>query len=235
MCESNTTKQKYLLKAHPSPYLFDNMEDLGSGQAYDVRTQCTVDVPKVDVIQIGYPCKSISSQNSNPASFRDRSSVTGSGYHSLVQYVDYARPSIIVLENVRSLASRRRQFRDECPLDIQNKAMYKDYAPLDIVHKFLCRPLPIDMFLLDPHPPNAACKARGQQKRKQRDESTLKWRDTFKEYAGKLGIADVENNKEKIRRMNLEITERELAILSVAVTEMQRAGWTPFVATFFIQ
>lgn len=47
--------------------------------------------------------------------------------------------------------------------------------------------------------------------------------------------ADVENNKEKIRRMNLEITERELAILSVAVTEMQRAGWTPFVATFFIQ
>ena len=47
MCESNTTKQKYLLKAHPSPYLFDNMEDLGSGQAYDVRTQCTVDVPKV--------------------------------------------------------------------------------------------------------------------------------------------------------------------------------------------
>lgn len=77
----------------------------------------------MDVIQIGYPCKSISSQNSNPASFRDRSSVTGSGYHSLVQYVDYARPSIIVLENVRSLASRRRQFRDECPLDIQNKAM----------------------------------------------------------------------------------------------------------------
>lgn len=59
---------------------------------------------------------------------------------------------------------------------------------MDIVHKFLCRPLPIDMFLLDPHPPNAACKARGQQKRKQRDESTLKWRDTFKEYAGKLGI-----------------------------------------------
>ena len=45
----------------------------------------------------------------------------------------------------------------------------------------------------------------------------------------------MENNKEKIRRMNLEITERELAILSVAVTEMQRAGWTPFVATFFIQ
>ena len=71
---------------------------------------------------IGYPCKSISSQNNSPASFLDGKSLTGLGYRSLLSFVDYSRPEIVIGENVRSLASRRRQFKDEVPIDIQNRA-----------------------------------------------------------------------------------------------------------------
>lgn len=76
----------------------------------------------MQLVLIGYPCKSISSQNNSPASFLDGKSLTGLGYRSLLSFVDYSRPEIVIGENVRSLASRRRQFKDEVPIDIQNRA-----------------------------------------------------------------------------------------------------------------
>lgn len=48
--------------------------------------------------------------------------------------------------------------------------------------------------------------------------------------------ADVEENRGILRAMpGLTITERELAILAVAVTEMQRDGHRPFTDKFPIQ
>lgn len=45
----------------------------------------------------------------------------------------------------------------------------------------------------------------------------------------------MEGNREKLVAMSLPITDRELAILSVAITEMQRAGHLPFEDQFFVQ
>ena len=69
-----------------------------------------------------YPCKSISSQNNDSKSFKDKTSVTGLGYDSLMKYVDSALPQVVVAENVGALTHRRAQHQNEVPIEIQEKA-----------------------------------------------------------------------------------------------------------------
>ncbi len=71
---------------------------------------------------IGYPCKSLSPQNNAPASFLDTDGITGLGFDSMMKYVDYSEPEIVVAENVATLTHKRKKFNDECPIDIQNDA-----------------------------------------------------------------------------------------------------------------
>lgn len=47
--------------------------------------------------------------------------------------------------------------------------------------------------------------------------------------------ADVMANMDKLKVKDLPLTDRELAILSVAVTELQAAGYFPFEEMFMIQ
>jgi len=57
---------------------------------------------QADAVVIGYSCKSLSKQNNYAQSFTDRTSKSGSGYCGLMDYVDYAQPSLVVAENVSS-------------------------------------------------------------------------------------------------------------------------------------
>ena len=56
---------------------------------------------QADILFIGYPCTSLSSQNQNPQSIVDETSASGMGYKALQSYVDYARPSVVFAENVQ--------------------------------------------------------------------------------------------------------------------------------------
>ena len=79
---------------------------------------------EVDGIVAGYPCQSISAQNTKPQSFRDKRSATGSGFHAFSKYVE-KNPSVqwALLENVRQMMHTRRQFQNERPMEIQTKLM----------------------------------------------------------------------------------------------------------------
>lgn len=75
---------------------------------------------------IGFPCKSISSQNGSPKSFTDAESTTGGGFRALLDYCDYDENlEWVITENVRNMTHRRKQFNDECPIDLQNRALEK--------------------------------------------------------------------------------------------------------------
>ena len=77
---------------------------------------------QVDILLIGYPCKSISAQNNNAKSFLDESSSSGGGFASLMKFVDVSQPRLVVAENVKNMESKRAKFGGEVPIEIQNKA-----------------------------------------------------------------------------------------------------------------
>lgn len=77
---------------------------------------------QVDIVIDGFPCKSLSKQNCHAQSFLDTKSKTGEGYQSLLAYVDYAQPKVIVCENVAVMLHNRQGFGGEKPIDIQQEA-----------------------------------------------------------------------------------------------------------------
>ena len=88
-------------------------------------------------LTIGYPCTSLSPQNSDPKAFTDTDSPSGSGFQALLDYVDY-NPELewVVTENVKRLCQKRKKFGGEVPIDIQNKAMQKrGFFP---AHSLIC-------------------------------------------------------------------------------------------------
>lgn len=77
-------------------------------------------------LTIGYPCKSISSQNGSPKSFLDESSTTGGGFRALLAYCDYDEDlEWVITENVRNLTHSRKQFGGECPIHLQDSELEK--------------------------------------------------------------------------------------------------------------
>ena len=92
---------------------------------------------EVTGLTIGYPCKSLSPQNSDPKAFTDADSTSGGGFKALLDYVDY-NPHLewVVTENVKRLCQKRAQFGGEVPIDIQNKAMQeRGFFP---AHSLIC-------------------------------------------------------------------------------------------------
>ena len=88
------------------------------------------------LLTIGFPCTSISSQNSEVKSFLDESSPTGMGFRALCNYIDYCGSDleIILTENVRNLTHSRKLFDGECPILLQNRAMdSRGFAPAHIL------------------------------------------------------------------------------------------------------
>eukprot|EP00435_Cladocopium_sp_Y103_P045483 s1803_g13.t1 len=88
--------------------------------------QCPKFLPCVPIRNEVYPCRTISPQNPNQKSFKDRSSSTGCGYHSTKKYIERS-PELVfaLLENVQAMFFNRKQFGDECPMQIQTEAMRK--------------------------------------------------------------------------------------------------------------
>lgn len=79
---------------------------------------------QVTGMTIGFPCTLVSSQNMDPKAFTDTSSVTGGGFKALLDYVDYNdKLEWVITENVHTLTQCRQKFGNECPINIQNRAM----------------------------------------------------------------------------------------------------------------
>ena len=75
---------------------------------------------------MGFPCTSVSSQNTSPKSFSDPSSATGGGFQSLLSYCDYNDElEWVITENVRNLLHKRSQFGNEVPINIMDSEMSK--------------------------------------------------------------------------------------------------------------
>ena len=83
-------------------------------------------VAKVQGLIAGYPCKSLSGQNPEPKSFRDKTSTTGGGFDATSNYVSKS-PELewALLENVQQMFHTRKKFGNEKPMDIQNDRMSK--------------------------------------------------------------------------------------------------------------
>lgn len=77
---------------------------------------------QVDILLLGYPCKSISAQNNSSQAFNDKSSVTGGGFAALMRTVDKQQPEIVIAENVARLTHKRKKDGGKAPADIQQKA-----------------------------------------------------------------------------------------------------------------
>ncbi|CAK9027608.1 Uncharacterized protein SCF082_LOCUS17998 [Durusdinium trenchii] len=126
MCEIDTWKSDWISKAFGAKIIFEDMRCLGSGYGKDAVTQQYLQVPKVAGLTIGYPCKSISSQNGSPKSFLDESSTTGGGFRALLAYCDYDEDlEWVITENVRNLTHSRKQFGGECPIHLQDSELEK--------------------------------------------------------------------------------------------------------------
>ena len=76
------------------------------------------------MLAIGFPCKSISSQNNAPQSFRDADSTTGGGFSAMLSYIDHcgATLQVVMTENVRTMMSHSKQ-HNEIPIAIQDGEM----------------------------------------------------------------------------------------------------------------
>ena len=78
---------------------------------------------QVNIVLVGWPCKSISPQKNSAASFKDETSKTGAGFKATMDYVAYAQPSVVITENVATMVHKRKAHGSEVPIDIQNQAM----------------------------------------------------------------------------------------------------------------
>jgi site-specific DNA-cytosine methylase len=117
-CEISDKKQSLLLTSDNVELIFDNAVSLGSGVAFDVRSGLRQEVPKVDLLVAGFSCKSISHLNTSPSGLLDTSSTTGLTLRAVCKYIDYAHPSVVVLENVGCLLHKRAVDRGKRPVDL---------------------------------------------------------------------------------------------------------------------
>ena len=126
MCEQTPWKLEMLKKAFPGVPIFDNMLDLHRKLARNVVSGQYENVRSVQGAICGYPCKSVSAQNSDPKSIRDASSTSGAGFRSLMKFVD-SQPDLqwVVFENVARFTHSRGQFDGEQPSQVQARELKK--------------------------------------------------------------------------------------------------------------
>ncbi|CAK9085947.1 Uncharacterized protein SCF082_LOCUS40690 [Durusdinium trenchii] len=125
-CEIEKWKAQFISEAFQPKYVFEDMRSLGSGRAKDINRGTYHSVPKVKGMTMGFPCTSVSSQNTSPKSFSDPSSATGGGFQSLLSYCDYNDElEWVITENVRNLLHKRSQFGNEVPINIMDSEMSK--------------------------------------------------------------------------------------------------------------
>lgn len=126
MCEQTPWKLEMLKKAFPGVPIFENMLDLHRKLARNVVSGQYENVRSVQGAICGYPCKSVSAQNSDPKSIRDASSTSGAGFRSLMKFVD-SQPDLqwVVFENVARFTHSRGQFDGEQPSQVQARELKK--------------------------------------------------------------------------------------------------------------
>ncbi|CAK9095343.1 unnamed protein product [Durusdinium trenchii] len=265
MCEIDTWKSDWISKAFGAKIIFEDMRCLGSGYGKDAVTQQYLQVPKVAGLTIGYPCKSISSQNGSPKSFLDESSTTGGGFRALLAYCDYDEDlEWVITENVRNLTHSRKQFGGECPIHLQDSELEKRgfipthalitsseygvpqsrtrcwglYVKATQFRQF--GPDPRSLFLKLTCPPTPIDKVVDpalaiERPSTQRAASGKKWEEDFITMQKKYGKVAVKTNLKALQKKGLPLTARELSIAAVAVTILQQRGMDPFAHTMIIQ
>ncbi|CAJ1360187.1 unnamed protein product [Effrenium voratum] len=263
MCEYDPSKAAWLADAFKPPYLFKDMRSLGSGVGLDLVSKEFCQVPKVSGLTMGFPCTGISSQNNYATSFRDTASPTGAGFKSLLDYAAYAGDILewVITENVRTLCNKSKKY-DEKPIEIQNEEMGNlGFLPIHClvntaqfgipqsrtrcwglyIKKSLCKQsmdpghlvrslerAPVDMAEIFVEMAECSQPA-------VRSTKGEKWKDVFEEQLKTHGKGKVMKNLKALKQMTLPITDRELSILSVAVTQLLQKGFDPYAEALVIQ
>jgi len=132
MCESDPSKQRFLIDQFHPNLLFSNASDLGNVTAPDVISRSHALVPWTDLLLAGFPCVDRSSLSSRASSMkgcvRSGEGSTGEGFKHVLGYVDSAGPDLIVLENVPNLTVLAKTADDdalECDADFVVDAFRK--------------------------------------------------------------------------------------------------------------
>ena len=108
--EIDPTAQAFILAHHKPALLFNDIQALHQGVAFDVMSGESRSVPQADIFIAGFECDSISGLNA--ASARNRHCVeeavgrTGETFKGAVAYVRRNRPIMCIWENVKTLAAR---------------------------------------------------------------------------------------------------------------------------------
>ena len=96
----------------PPETMFERAEELLRATAHNLMIGQGVPVPKCDICQIGFSCKSFSSLNNERHTFADAiSSVKGTSGQTAAMalaYVERARPLIVLLETKQGCAQDTR-------------------------------------------------------------------------------------------------------------------------------
>ena len=73
-------------------------------------------VPRCDILVAGYSCKDLSGLNNKPAAIDDTSRGSGQTLQAALSYVSRYEPTIVVLENVKTMYSVRSMDQGQKPM-----------------------------------------------------------------------------------------------------------------------
>jgi len=123
-CENDPHKASYLVDAHGVSYVFRDAEELASpGEAWDVRSQRYQKIPVVQVLSAGFSCKTISGLCNSPAGLHDLESTSGLTCNAVCEYISWAKPAVVFLENVKNMLANRQVDGGNRPIDLLDKRM----------------------------------------------------------------------------------------------------------------
>ncbi len=112
-CESDKAKQRFIRENFPQlRMLFDDVTELGNGRATNVLTETQEEVPRCDIFVAGFVCKSVSMENPNRDDFAGCVTAgvgkTGETWMGVLRYILFAKPAVVICENVEGLTKRTR-------------------------------------------------------------------------------------------------------------------------------
>ena len=108
-CESDVRKRKWITAHFPHlTRLYNDVHDVGRGRGLNTISGALEDVPSdIDVVIVGFCCQDVSfdnpSRSSSALGVASGSGRTGGTFASLLSYVGFARPSVVIWENVMGL------------------------------------------------------------------------------------------------------------------------------------
>ena len=110
-CELDDEKRDAIIYNFPQvKYVFKEALHMGRRQCFDHRSSMNVDVPKVDILIVGFVCTMMSSMSqkrrNNVGGTRKGKGPTGQPFKASILYAKTHKPALVIQENVLGLTQR---------------------------------------------------------------------------------------------------------------------------------